>query len=134
MLQGCLPQKRQSLVIELHDIDAHIGLFDQLVFPFAHGSVACDELVQALAEQNFFVGDGCCIGVGATVDVRLDGVADEHRRKKSVQVDALGERRCVTPDSDDAFRLDVTYVPFGNEKLFAVHLRRQKSAGVAVAT
>ena len=64
----------------------------------------------------------------------LDGVADEHRREKSVQVDALGERRCITPDSDDAFRLDVAYVPFGNEKLFAVHSRRQKSAGVAVAT
>lgn len=48
---------RKSLVVEPHDIDAHVGLVNQFVLPFTHGRVACDKLVQPLAEQNLLAGD-----------------------------------------------------------------------------
>ena len=92
MWQGLiLPQVRKSLVVEPHDIDAHVGLVDQFVLPFAHGRVACDELVQALAEQNLLAGDDLAAGLWTVVDECLDGIADEHRREEPLQVHALGE-------------------------------------------
>lgn len=92
MWQGLiLPQIRESLVVEPHDIDAHVGLVDELVLPFTHGRVACDKLVQPLAEQNLLAGDDLAVGFWAVVDERLDGIADEHRGEEPVQVHALGE-------------------------------------------
>ena len=82
---------RETLVVEPHDIDAHVGLVDQFVLPFAHGRVACDKLVQPLAEQNLLAGDDLAVGFWAVVDERLDRIADEHRREEPLQVHALGK-------------------------------------------
>ena len=82
---------RKSLVVEPHDINAHVSLVDQLILPFAHGRVACDEFVQALAEQNLLAGDDLAAGLWTVVDECLDVIADEHRREEPLQVHALGE-------------------------------------------
>ena len=87
-----LPQIRESVVVELHAVDVHIGLLDQFVFPFAHGRVVGDELVQTLAEQDFFTGDCHCIGFEAPVYGRFGGVADEHGGEEPVQVHIPCER------------------------------------------
>lgn len=68
----------EPFVVESRYIDIHVGLLNELLFPFAHRNVTCDQLVQPLGEQDFFTGDDGGIGPIAIIHHRLVPVADEH--------------------------------------------------------